>query len=136
MIARVFAVKTGVARGLHIFIVALFIAYLPIQILKTIICSPISAYWDIKMHGHCMNQRKTFISDVSLAVLSDFIILVVPIPLVWRLRMTLARKLKIMALLCAGGIAIGLTAFRMYKLIQFLDSNDVAADFVVLDILT
>jgi hypothetical protein len=40
-----------------------------------------------------------------------------------------AKKIKIITLLGAGGIATGMTILRMYKAIKFIDSNDVTADF-------
>ncbi|KAK7219108.1 hypothetical protein V2G26_007111 [Clonostachys chloroleuca] len=41
LIGRVFAVKEQVARSIHVFIAMLFVAYLPVQIVKKVICIPI-----------------------------------------------------------------------------------------------
>lgn len=41
-----------------------------------------------------------------------------------------------MFLLGAGGVATAVTIYRLVKLIQYVDSKDVASDFVLLDILT
>lgn len=50
--------------------------------------------------------------------------------------MSWQRKLKIVFLLGAGGVATATTIFRLYKLVRFQDSEDVASDFVLLDLLT
>ncbi|KZL77962.1 integral membrane protein [Colletotrichum tofieldiae] len=135
--ARVFAVHERTSRGIRIFIITLFICYVPLQTLKTVICLPISSFWDPRTpNPKCLNQRKIFIADLSLAIITDFIILVLPIPLLWGLRMPLRKKLKILTLLGAGGIATAVTVYRMYLVVQFLTSKDVTADFVVLDIVT
>ncbi|OHW94173.1 integral membrane protein [Colletotrichum incanum] len=135
--ARVFTVHERTSRGIRIFIITLLICYIPIQTLKTVICLPISSFWNPRTSNpKCLNQRKIFIADLSLAIITDFIILVLPIPLLWGLRMPLRKKLKILTLLGAGGIATAVTVYRMYLVVQFLTSKDVTADFVVLDLIT
>ncbi|KPM41738.1 hypothetical protein AK830_g4853 [Neonectria ditissima] len=137
LMARVFAVEERISKAIHIFIWALLVAYIPLQVIKTVVCIPISSLWDPTVRDvHCINQRKVFFCDVSLAILTDLIVLLVPIPLTWRLRMPLRKKIKILVLLSAGGVATAVTVFRTYKVAQFLDSGDLTADFVVIDILT
>ncbi|KAK2055741.1 hypothetical protein LY76DRAFT_661452 [Colletotrichum caudatum] len=135
--ARVFEVRQRTARGIRIFIITLLISYIPIQAVKTVICLPISAFWDPHTpEAKCLNQRKIFIADMSLAILTDVVIVVLPIPLLWGLRLPFWKKIKIMTLVGAGGIATAVTVYRMYLVVQFLGSKDVTADFVVLDIVT
>lgn len=136
LIARVFAIRTGVFRGIRLFILFLIIAYTPIQVLKIRVCTPIRAYWNTSVHGHCLDQRKLFLSDISLAIITDLVILIIPIPLTWGMGASWKKKLKVMLLLGAGGVATGVTIYRLVKAIEFLHSNDVAADFVGLDMLT
>ncbi|KAK2015793.1 integral membrane protein [Colletotrichum eremochloae] len=135
--ARVFEIHERTSRGIRIFIVALFIGYIPLQTMKTVICLPISSFWDLSItKPKCLNQRKLFFADLSLAILSDVVILVLPIPLLWGLHMPLWKKVKILTLLGAGSIATAVTVYRMYLVVQFLDSKDVTADFVTLDLIT
>lgn len=50
--------------------------------------------------------------------------------------MSWRKKIKIIGLLGAAGVAVGVTIYRLVKLITYLDSTDVASDFVLLDFLT
>ncbi|KAK2033724.1 hypothetical protein LX32DRAFT_609598 [Colletotrichum zoysiae] len=135
--ARVFEVRERTARGIRIFIITLFISYIPVQTVKTVICLPISAFWDPHTpNPKCLNQRRIFIADMSLAILTDVVIVVLPITLLWGLRLPFWKKIKILTLVGAGGIATAVTIYRMYLVVQFLGSKDVTADFVVLDIVT
>lgn len=136
LIARVFSIRRWVSRGLYGFIFFLIAAYTPIQILKIRVCTPIRAYWDPKVHGKCLNQRVLFLCDISLAIITDLIILLIPIPLVWKMSGSWKKKLKIMLLLGAGGIAVVIVIVRMVKVVQFQHSKDVAKDFVPLDLLS
>ncbi|KAI7774658.1 hypothetical protein LA080_008044 [Diaporthe eres] len=106
-----------VSKALRWSMTGLAVVYSGIPIPKVMVCTPISAYWGITANvgvngrnPYCLNQSYVFIADISVAVLTDFIILIVPIPL---------------ALL-----------YRMVKVIQFLGSTDPIADFTVLSIFT
>lgn len=130
LIARVFSVRESVSRAIHIFIIALFIAYVPSQITKTVICTPIRASWDQSVKGKCLQQRKIFIADTTLAIFTDLVILILPIPLTWSLRSPMREKIKIMVLLGAGGVATAVSIYRLYNVIRFIESKDVTLDFV------
>lgn len=133
--ARVFAVYERVARAIKWFVVTLAIAYIPIQFVKMFVCIPVESFWDHSIRPtRCLNQAKAFIFDLSLAILTDAIILIIPITLTWRLTMPLAERLKIAAILGAGGVALGVTTFRMYLLSAYLVTDDITSRFVYLNI--
>lgn len=137
LMARVFAVEVRVSKGIRIFVWVLLVAYIPIELLRIFTCYPIQTYWDPSVkNAHCLNQRKVFFCSLSLSILTDLIILLVPIPLTWRLQMPIRKKVKIVLLLGAGGIATGLTMFRVYKVALFLDSDDITVDYTPIAILT
>lgn len=138
LIARVFSVKERVAKALHYFMIALGIAYVPIQVPKVVVCSPISTYWAVTGGTrHCLNQNLLFLADICVALSTDFLILILPIPLVWSMRMMpLWHKIKIIGMLSAGGAATATTAYRVVKIVQYMDSTDPTADFTVLSIFT
>ncbi|KAF4435352.1 integral membrane [Fusarium acutatum] len=137
LMARVFAVEPRVAKGIKILIWALLVAYIPIQLLRIVNCYPIRTYWDPDVrNARCLNQRKIFFSDLSLSIVTDLIILLIPIPLTWKLRMSIGKRIKIVLLLGAGGIATALTLFRVAKAVDFLNSDDITVDYTPIGILT
>ncbi|WKT48500.1 Zn(2)-C6 fungal-type DNA-binding domain [Fusarium oxysporum f. sp. vasinfectum] len=137
LMARVFAVEPRVAKGIKILIWALLVAYIPIQILRIVNCYPIRTYWDPDVrNARCVNQRKIFFSDLSLSIVTDLVILLIPIPLTWKLRMSIGKRIKIVLLLGAGGIATALTLFRVAKAVDFLNSDDITVDYTPISILT
>lgn len=154
MIARAFASssKPRIARGIHLFIGLLVLLFLPIQICKLAICRPIRTFWeDQSSHSHkqndgadnsnnimgrCLNQGILFLCDSIVAVLSDLAILLLPIYLTWSLAVAVEKKLKISVLLGAGGIAVGLTAYRLYKSWQYAQTTNLTVDYVPIAILS
>ncbi|KAF3800412.1 hypothetical protein GCG54_00014211 [Colletotrichum gloeosporioides] len=135
--ARVFAVYERVSRGVFTFIYVLLFCYIPIMMLKVLVCIPVAATWDSDIKpANCLNQRKVFISDMCLGVFTDIIILLVPLAMMFSLRLPFWTKVKVVALLSAGGIATGVSIFRLYKSILFLEPSDRTEGFVLLDITT
>ncbi|KAF0320378.1 hypothetical protein GQ607_012474 [Colletotrichum asianum] len=135
--ARVFAVYERVSRGVFTFIYVLLFCYIPIMMLKVLVCIPIPATWDSDIKpANCLNQRKVFISDMCLGVFTDIIILLLPLAMTFSLRLPFWTKVKVVALLSAGGVATGVSIFRLYKSILFLEPSDRTEGFVLLDITT
>ncbi|KAK8052854.1 hypothetical protein PG996_012155 [Apiospora saccharicola] len=134
MTARLFSIYRHTARYIRFYVWFLLIAYTPVQFIKIFICWPIARYWDSGIPGHCLDQPKVFLADTALAVVTDFIILVIPIPLTWKLNMPLRKKMKVAAMLGAGGFAVGIACFREYRIYIFQWSTDVTRDFVVMNL--
>ncbi|OLN94288.1 hypothetical protein CCHL11_02818 [Colletotrichum chlorophyti] len=131
---RVFSVDRVVTKSLQALLFFFLIAYIPAQVAKAVVCLPVEAFWDPTVsHFTCINQTKLFIYDTAISIVSDAIILIVPVVLTWRLRVSMARKIKIVGLLGAGGVAVSITAYRMYLVIRYENTADSTADFVPLD---
>ncbi|POS73444.1 integral membrane protein [Diaporthe helianthi] len=138
LIARVFSVKPKFSRGVKIFICTLALAYLPVQGLKAFICTPIAAFWE-PAYGHittgknpyCLNQAQLFMCDILIAIITDLIILILPIPLVWGMRAPWRQKVKMIILLGAGGAATASTIVRAYLNIQYMYSKNIPGDIAM-----
>ncbi|KAK8073582.1 hypothetical protein PG994_004481 [Apiospora phragmitis] len=133
--SRVCSVQRTVSKGIHFFIYFLFISYIPLQVIKTIICLPVGAYWDPELRDDpakdvkCLNQGDIFVADTCAAVVTDTAITVIPIALVWTMRMPLHRKVR------AGGVVVAVTAYRLPLLYRLERSRDVPAGFVDIGLL-
>ncbi|KAM0269663.1 hypothetical protein ACHAQH_009662 [Verticillium albo-atrum] len=119
LIAHVFAGHERTAKSIHIFIWVLLFVYTPIQTIKTTICIPIEDYWlPTITTPQCINQRKVFIVDTSIAVFVDLVILLLPVCMTWSLTMSPKKKFKIILMLGAGGAATAATLFRLVTAIS------------------
>lgn len=139
LIARVFSVHPTVATGIRIFIVLIFLAYVPIAFLKIFVCKPITAYWDDYdtdsngmadgQNGNCRGQATLFMGDIMISVITDVLILLLPIPLAWRMEAPRWQKIKIVFLLGAGGAATVTTVFRAWLNVQFMHTTSTFPGF-------
>ncbi|KAK7946807.1 uncharacterized protein PG986_011128 [Apiospora aurea] len=123
--SRVCSVRRTISKGIHLFIYFLIICYIPLQIVKTIVCLPIEAYWDPEVRNDTakdvkfLNQGAIFIVDSGVAVVTDATIVV--LPLCWAA-----------GILGAGGVAVAVTAYRLPLLFKFERSMDVTAGLVII----
>ncbi|KAJ5610415.1 hypothetical protein N7510_007134 [Penicillium lagena] len=90
--------------------------YTIITFIKMFICNPISAYWILsqKPYSICLSEPGVIIADSAISFLTDIAIFAFPITFIWPLQMPLWKKVKVIALLGLGGIAL---AFSLYQLI-------------------
>jgi hypothetical protein len=113
LISRVFgSVYKKTIRGIYVFMVLLAVYYLIGLIIKIRICWPISAYWTGES-DKCLDQSAVITADSIISVISDLAILLLPTPLTWSLNMPNKKKLRVIGVLCAGGLA---TAFSILRL--------------------
>jgi len=101
---RVFAPsrKGSTYRIIHLFIWFNVAFYLANFFLKIFQCIPRSRIWDPDTPGHCININIPILVTAAINVLSDIMMLVLPIVCVWRLQMTTRRKIGISAIFAAG----------------------------------
>ncbi|OQE20737.1 hypothetical protein PENFLA_c016G10152 [Penicillium flavigenum] len=129
ILTRIFAPYRGKVWFIYIFLGCLCCYYSVALIIKIRICYPIPRYWlGDQVEGSCLDQNAALVADSVISVVSDLIILILPLPLTWSLQMSLNRKLRVIGLLGAGGLATG---FSLYRLIMVLKgSSDQGLMFV------
>ncbi|KAJ5415707.1 hypothetical protein N7465_004402 [Penicillium sp. CMV-2018d] len=129
ILTRIFAPFRGKVWFIYIFLGCLCCYYIVALIVKIRICSPIPRYWlGEKVPGTCLDQTAALIADSVISVVSDLIILILPLPLTWSLQMSRNRKLRVIGLLGAGGLATGFSLYRLVMVLQ--GSNDEGLMFI------
>lgn len=84
-----------VAAG-YSFVSALFFAFM---------CKPVAAFWDPTIvGGKCSDVTAGFLACAALNVVTDVIILLLPIWLLWPLRVGPLQKLAVAVILMTGGL--------------------------------
>lgn len=67
-------------------------------------CTPIRGFYDPSVPARCIDSPSFYWANASLNVITDVIILVLPIPVVWGLQMSIRRKIEITLLFLTGGL--------------------------------
>lgn len=80
-------------------IISLFIAVLIVNICQ---CHPVRYFYDKTIPGQCIDQTAFYISTAALNLLTDVMVLSIPIIITARLHMPLRRKIAVCIILCLG----------------------------------
>lgn len=125
LLARVFEPYPRWTFVIRITLAVVLAYYIPAFIIKARICNPVSTYWNgTDTGGSSLDQGKIIVADSAVSVVTDLAILVLPLPLTWSLHMPMEKKLKVIGLLSAGGLATGFSLYRLVMIIQEGDSPD------------
>ncbi|KAI0000249.1 integral membrane protein [Xylariaceae sp. FL0662B] len=80
---------------------------LGIQLTEIFICHPVSYWWDQTIEGgYCDNQVPIYTALIIVNVITDFIIMGLPMVPIWRLQMRTAEKLALMGAFALGFASI------------------------------
>lgn len=68
-------------------------------------CTPIAAQWDYTLGGVCVGSDQVVSAALALSamtILSDFFYALLPVPIIWRVKMSIQAKITVMAILSLG----------------------------------
>ncbi|PWY79326.1 integral membrane protein [Aspergillus heteromorphus CBS 117.55] len=114
ILIRIFKPYRTKVLFIYVLLGCLAVYYVIALIVKIRMCDPIPGYWTGDPNASCLDQRAALIADSVISVVADFIILFLPLPLTWSLQMSRSKKLRVIGMLSAGGLA---TAFSLYRLV-------------------
>nr|XP_036588144.1 uncharacterized protein CTRU02_02156 [Colletotrichum truncatum]KAF6799285.1 integral membrane protein [Colletotrichum truncatum] len=135
IITRVFRTYRKTVLGTYGIIILMTGYYFPVLVIKTLICRPVSGFWDPTAQADCFNQRAIFVADTAVSAVTDLAVLCLPIPVALTLRMSWSKRLKVIAMLSAGGIATAASIIRMVLVVRLQKSNDEPVDFIRFNLL-
>ncbi|KAJ5215985.1 uncharacterized protein N7498_002392 [Penicillium cinerascens] len=89
-------------------------------------CTPVHASWDPVPNAKCFTQWKFFTGTAAPSAVLDVIILLIPLPLLWSLHMTKAKKVMLTGLFICGYSVVILSLGRLITLLKA--GSDLEAD--------
>ncbi|KAL8376546.1 hypothetical protein RB595_007578 [Gaeumannomyces hyphopodioides] len=90
-------------------------------------CWPIAKSYDLKFpqtEGSCMNRPAMYQATAALGVITDVMIIAIPIPMVLSLHISRNKKLGLLLLFAIGSATVVTSIVRLYLLITILDEVD------------
>jgi hypothetical protein len=135
MTARVFGTYRRTQLAAYAMIALMGLYYLPVVFIKSQTCRPVAKYWDPDIPGHCLDQAAMYCADTVISAVSDTSILLLPIPATVGLRLSWRKKVKVMVMLGAGGIATVASIARMVLVLRLPNSDDPTVDIIKFNLL-
>jgi len=101
---RGFAITTNIVGA---FVIAWGIACLLVSIFA---CNPIQGFWDTTIPSTCIDVRAFYIGNAVPNILTDVVILALPIKYIWCLQMCWKQKLVVSGMFLLGSLSVFLDA--------------------------
>ena len=76
--------------------------YIAIDFLVIFSCIPVQKSWNTSIPGHCLDRQAEFVGAAIPNILTDFILLVLPMPMLWHIQSTVRRKIALVGVFAAG----------------------------------
>ncbi|KAJ6115228.1 hypothetical protein N7486_001006 [Penicillium sp. IBT 16267x] len=99
-----------------------------------LLCRPINSNWNITVKGTCGDVAKTEYASAGFNLIIDFLVVALPMPIVWTLKMPKERKVSVTAAFLLGLITVGVNIGRLMqtKLCKQSDTTYCALDASIL----
>lgn len=79
-----------------------------LDFLAVFACVPVKGSWDPAIGPRCINFSACVTIQGSQNVVTDFALLCLPMPLIWKLHMRTSRKIQVSAIFILGGLYVKL----------------------------
>jgi hypothetical protein len=79
-------------------------------------CRPLRAYWDHSIAGQCFNAQEFIIVNQGFNVFMDFVILALPVPMIWNLHRAWQDKLALNGVFALGAFVCFASIYRIVVL--------------------
>ena len=86
--------KAGIAYVIYIVISFNFLLYLSQFIVTIAACIPREKIWNPTTPGHCLDLNLSQEFSAAFNIVSDFVILILPLRAIWKLQMRKERKIQ------------------------------------------
>jgi hypothetical protein len=82
----------------------------------TFTCIPVSGVWDKTIDAKCQSQEVGVYLNAAGTLVTDIMILVLPLPSVWQLKLPRPQKLGLLCIFAIGGFTSAISLFRLTTL--------------------
>ena len=89
--------------GCHLLLGATFVFYTIVIWIEIFLCNPREKWWNpLITGGHCFSESTVNISAAAFNTLSDFLLILLPQGIIWKLKMRWQRKVGVSAIFLTG----------------------------------
>ncbi|PVH93903.1 hypothetical protein DM02DRAFT_540563 [Periconia macrospinosa] len=124
LLIRIFSIERRFVFFARVLIGVCAAYYIAITLVQIFLCRPIDKAYDPRIKGRCADTKKIFITNTVMAITSDLVVLVAPIPVIWKLNMGFWRRIGSTLALMAGGLACIATVARLVIIIKTMGEKD------------
>lgn len=96
-------------------------------------CTPLHKHWQVVPYpgDQCTHAVANYLTLVVFNIVTDVAILAIPVPLLWKVRLPVGRKIAIGVLLCSGVFIIVASLLRCILSLQSIDGINVSTIWAI-----
>ncbi|PSN72073.1 hypothetical protein BS50DRAFT_617409 [Corynespora cassiicola Philippines] len=80
------------------------------------ICRPVSMNWNLNVEGKCSSRVAPYVTACAIAIVSDLIVLILPMPLIWRLNLRRSNKIGLQCLFTFSLSTVAVVIWRLERI--------------------
>ncbi|KAK9417290.1 putative Integral membrane protein [Seiridium unicorne] len=80
--------------------------FIPTSVIGVLMYLPIESKWNFSVNGTCIDYGKAMVAMDVINVMIDFMVLAIPMPILWKVQMTTRRKTLLSGAFAAGGMYV------------------------------
>ncbi|MCJ1401855.1 hypothetical protein MMC11_005072 [Xylographa trunciseda] len=92
--------------------------YIMTQLLATFSCTPVAKAWNPKLPGTCVPTYTSFMVASVPNTITDWFLLLLPLPMLWGLQIDLRRKIGLVAVFVCGYCVVVISIIRLVSLVK------------------
>jgi hypothetical protein len=101
---RIFGVGTGFQRACWVTLTFIGAYGIATVVSNIFTCMPVSGFWSPTPKTHCVVKKTLWFSHASINILSDLIILILPMPVIKSLKLPMRQKVGLLMIFALGGL--------------------------------
>ncbi|KFZ03832.1 hypothetical protein V502_10622 [Pseudogymnoascus sp. VKM F-4520 (FW-2644)] len=113
---RIFNVKPFIMASIAVAILVVIWA-LSVILCGFLLCRPFAYNWDRSIDGSCGDQIKSYIITGALNIVTDALVLGLPMPMIWRLKVNLRSKIALTGIFTIGFFIFIISIIRLKSLV-------------------
>ncbi|KAI0141128.1 hypothetical protein F4776DRAFT_676996 [Hypoxylon sp. NC0597] len=88
-----------------------------------LLCRPLAYNWDTSIEGTCVDRNIMYVIGGAVNMATDFVVLLMPVPIIWNLKMPTSQRLALLATFSLGLFITAISIIRLKSLmeISFID---------------
>ncbi|CAI6341281.1 unnamed protein product [Periconia digitata] len=127
---RIFAINKTARTVIRVGYVVILLANITVFFAVVFVCNPPSEVWKVlSPRPNCRNGRPWAYVNGSLNVLEDLFVLVLPLPMVLRMKMQAARKIRLLSVFGLAVFALAASVVRLVETRHLQTTDDFTRGF-------
>ncbi|KAJ6131223.1 hypothetical protein N7523_001683 [Penicillium sp. IBT 18751x] len=120
---RIFGTKDGFKTGVIVALSVVWAWVISIILEAFLLCRPFRYNWDASVGGTCGNRPAAFMVAGIMNVVTDLMVIALPLPHVWKLKLNVQKKIGLTSVFCVGIVISVISIIRLISIYK-LDFED------------